>query len=66
MGGRCSLLRDRRNENLAPLPYSERLRDRARADAAIGSMFLTVLEQVPVQSFAGRWLKPRGCVEAQS
>lgn len=30
---------------------------RARADRAMSIIFLTVLEQVPVQSYAGRWLK---------
>lgn len=30
---------------------------RARADRATGSIFLTALEHIPLQGFAGRWLK---------
>lgn len=51
---------------LAPLPSSEMLGVRARADRAMGIIFLTVLEQVPVQGFAGRWLKVVHCAGNQS
>lgn len=51
---------------LAPLPSSERLGARARADRAMGSLFLTALEQVPVQGFAGRWLEVMRCAGDQS
>jgi len=43
------------------IPSSERLGARARADRATGSLFLTALEQVPVQSFTGRGLKVVHC-----
>lgn len=39
---------------------------RARADRAMGIIFLTVLEQVLVQGFAGRWLKVMHCAGNQS
>lgn len=39
---------------------------RARADRAMGIIFLTVLEQIPVQGFAGRWLKAMHCAGNQS
>lgn len=51
---------------LAPLLSSKRLGARARADRAPGSIFLTALEQVPVQGFAGRWLKVVHCAGDQS
>lgn len=39
---------------------------RVRADRAMGIIFLTALEQVPVQGFAGRWLKVMHCAGNQS
>lgn len=39
---------------------------RAKADRAMGIIFLTVLEQIPVQGFAGRWLKVMHCAGNQS
>lgn len=66
-GGRKVLPPHRQEEqHLAPLPCSEGTGARARADAAAGSVFLTALEQILLQSFAGRWLKATRCVEAQS
>lgn len=39
---------------------------RARADRAMSIILLTVLEQVPVQGYAGRWLKVMDCAGNQS
>lgn len=51
--------------DLAPgwhlFPQVRGLGMRARADRAMGSVFLTAREQGPVQGFAGRWLKVMPC-----